>query len=295
MRFRSVCALILACGLALESSAKTPESAQGYLGSFIWRSSDTRMGGMSGLEVDADGLGFTALSDRGGWTRGRFRRDAEGRITGIEAAPVQLLNGTEAKPLRKARADSEGLAIARDGTAYVSFEGAARVLRYDSLTGTARNLPTPEAFRRFPLNASLEALAISADGALYTLPEDLREGGDFPVWRFRKGKWDQPFNVPRLGTFLPVSADFGPDGQLYILERQFRGVLGFASRVRRFEIRGNRISGGEVLVQTRPGQHDNMEGMAVWRDAGGIRLTLIADDNFRFFQTTEIAEYRIPD
>lgn len=295
MRLRSVCALILACGLALESSAKTPESAQGYLGSFIWRSSDPRMGGMSGLEVDADGLGFTALSDRGGWTAGRFRRDGEGKITGIEAAPVQLLNNTEAKPLRKARADSEGLAIARDGTAYVSFEGVARVLRYDSLSGTARNLPTPDAFKRFPLNASLEALAIARDGTLYTLPEDVRDSGDFPVWRFRKGKWDQPFAVPRLGTFLPVSADFGPDGRLYILERQFRGVLGFASRVRRFEIRDARLHGGEVLVETRPGQHDNLEGLAVWRDAGGIRLTLIADDNFRFFQTTEIVEYRIRD
>lgn len=295
MRLRSVCALILACGLALESSAKTPESAQGYLGSFIWRSADPRMGGMSGLEVDADGLGFTALSDRGGWTTGRFRRDGEGRITGIEAAPVRLLNGTEAKPLRRVRADSEGLAIARDGTAYVSFEGAARVLRYDSLSGSARNLPTPEAFRGFPRNASLEALAVGRDGALYTLPEDLRNGGDFPVWRFRKGKWEQPFTLPRRGTFLPVSADFGPDGRLYILERQFRGILGFASRVRRFTIEGHRISGGETLVETRPGQHDNLEGMAVWHDAGGIRLTLIADDNFRFFQTTEIVEYRIRD
>ncbi|MFD1808119.1 hypothetical protein ACFSHQ_08110 [Gemmobacter lanyuensis] len=57
--------MILACGLALESSAAPQQAAMGYLGSYIWRSEDPRMGGMSAIEVAPNGRDFTALSDRG--------------------------------------------------------------------------------------------------------------------------------------------------------------------------------------------------------------------------------------
>jgi hypothetical protein len=50
-----------------------------------------------------------------------------------------------------------------------------------------------------------------------------------------------------------------------------------------------------MIFTSAVGQHDNLEGLSVWRDAKGtIRLTMIADDNFYFFQTTEIVEYGIP-
>ena len=79
-----------------------------------------------------------------------------------------------------------------------------------------------------------------------------------------------------------------------LLERDFWGLLGFRMRVRVFDIRGDRISGGEVLVETSAGTHDNLEGLAVWRDRQGtIRLTMISDDNQRFFQRTEFVEYRV--
>lgn len=282
--------------LALHTSAGAGGSA-GFLGAFTWTSPDKAMGGMSAIEVMPDGNSFVALSDRGRWTKGTLTRDAEGRITSLRASPAALLMGQAQAPLKKARADSEGLAIGTDGTVYVSFEGVARVLRYARIDGPADNLPRPEAFRRMQTNSSLEALAIDSNGWLYTLPERSgRENRPFPVWRFRNGAWDQPFAIPRQGGFLPVGADFGPDGRLYLLEREFRGLLGFASRVRRFTLNGDRIDGGETLMQTPPGRHDNLEGISVWRDAeGAIRLTMISDDNFRFFQRTEIVEYRVAD
>ncbi|HEX9859326.1 MAG TPA: esterase-like activity of phytase family protein [Paracoccaceae bacterium] len=299
MRRRSRLAVIagLVLALGLDSSAGPPPLA-GFLGTFVWRGDDPRFGGMSAIELAADGSRFAAISDRGAWTEGRLLRDAAGQISGIQAAPLQLLRGRGESPLARLRADSEGLAIAPGGVAYVSFEGAARVLRYNTLGGPAENLPSPPAFRKMQFNSSLEALAVDAQGRLYTLPE--RSGGKdrpFPVYRYRNGKWDQPFSLPRVGLFLPVAADFGPDGRLYLLERQFHGLMGFSSRVRRFAIRRGKVSGGEILLQTRPGVHDNLEGLAVWRDDdGAIRLTTISDDNFRFFfQRTEIVEYRVPD
>jgi hypothetical protein len=49
-----------------------------------------------------------------------------------------------------------------------------------------------------------------------------------------------------------------------------------------------------VLVDTPAGTHDNLEGLSVWRGPRGLVATMISDDNFRFFQTTEIVEYALP-
>ncbi len=259
---------------------------------------DPLFGGFSGIALTPDGLGFTALSDRGAYTTGRIVRDGAGRITGVNAAPIRRLRGAGAGPLAADRADSEGLAIDRDGTVYISFEGrrAARVLRYATIDGPAENLPVPEAFKRMQLNSALEALAIAADGTLYTLPE--RSGGvavPFPVWRFRGGAWEQPFDVPRRDEFLPVGADIGPDGRFYLLERDLRGIAGFASRLRRFRVTDRALVDEVVLIETAAGTHDNLEGVSVWRGAQGLVATMVSDDNFKFFQSTQIVEYRLPD
>ena len=62
--------------------------------------------------------------------------------------------------------------------------------------------------------------------------------------------------------------------------------------MRVFDIAGKTVTGGEVLIQTNAGVHDNLEGLSVWRDrTGAIRLTMVSDDNFNLFQRTEIVEY----
>lgn len=45
-------------------------------------------------------------------------------------------------------------------------------------------------------------------------------------------------------------------------------------------------------MQSEVGRHDNLEGLSVWQDAQGVRLTMVSDDNFMFFQRTEFVEYR---
>lgn len=278
----------------LQGSASQTLSA-GFIGAFSWQMDDDLFGGFSAIELAADGLSFVLLSDRGGFTRGTFLRDGDGRIIDIIADPVALLRGKGDDPLEKGRNDSEGLAIAPDGTAFVSFEGIARVLRYDMVDGPATNLPTPPEFSRLQRNSALEALAIGPDGTLYTLPERSGElTRPFPVWRFRGGSWDQPFALRRDGGYLPVAADFGPDGRFYLLEREFHGLAGFSSRVRSFALSDTALSDERTDLETSAGQHDNLEGLSVWRDASGaIRLTMVSDDNFRFFQTTEIVEYSL--
>ncbi len=262
-----------------------------------WVEDDPRFGGFSGLELAGDGVALVAISDRGRVLRGRILRDAAGRMTGLRMDDLAPLVPQSPGAWARWEVDSEGLAIAPDGTAYVSFEGMHRVLRFDDLTGPATALPRHPDFRGMTNNASLEALAIGPDGALYTLPERSgRLDRPFPIYRFRDGTWTQPFALPRRDDFLPVGADFGPDGLFYLLERRFSLIRGFASRVRRFRLSDTGLTGEELLFESRPGQYYDLEGLAVWRDqAGRIRLTMIADDNFNFLQSTEVVEYVVGD
>ena len=281
--------LLAGCGQAA-GQATAPGVTQ--VGRFVWTDDDARFGGMSGIEISDDGTRFIALSDRGTLWTGSITRTG-GAITAMTPDLTTVLHVPDGRPVSGETADSEGLAMSPDGTVYISFEGLARVAAYRDVTGPAAPLPRDPDFAGMRPNAALEALAIGPDGALYTLPERSgRAGRPFPVYRFSDGVWTEPFTIPREGAFLPVGADIGPDGLFYLLERDFTG-LGFRSRIRRVTLDGADV---ETLLQTRTGQHDNLEGISVWRDTGGdIRMTLIADDNFKFFQTTEVVEYRVTD
>jgi len=289
-------AVIAFLGVAPPFSAAQPEAAAVYLGSYDWQRDEPEFGGFSGLELAPDGAGFWVLSDRIHVYEGRLSRGPDGVVNDVTVTlgPVTL-HDSQGRVLHGETGDPEGLALAADGSLFVSFEGLARVARYVTPDAPAERLPRPEAFDRFQSNSALEALAIDAEGTLYTLPE--RSGGltrPFPVFRYRNGVWDQPFAIPRDGDWLPVGADFGPDGRLYLLERDFWGILGFLTRVRRFEIGPDGPGPGEVLFETRAGRHDNLEGIATWRDdTGAIRLTMISDDNFSVLQTTEFVDYRV--
>lgn len=281
--------------LALDSSAATLQ-ASNFIGSYIWRSRDPNHGGFSGLELSADGSRFTVIGDRAGWTIGQITRDSRGHITKITAAPVADLKDTDGGTLPANRADSEGLAIAPNGQVFISFEGigTARIMTFSSLAKSGKDLPSPPEFATLRKNGALEALAIDAQGTLYTLPESPRGIGPYPIFRYANGRWDKTLTLPRTADFDAVGADFGPDGRFYLLERGFHGIFGFSSRVRSFALTANAFTDARTELQTTPATHDNLEGIAVWRDAQGtIRMTMIADDNFFWAQRTEVVEYRV--
>ena len=284
---RRPAALILALLAAL------PAAAADYLGSFTWADGDPAFGGFSAIHMAEDGRSFLALTDQADITAARIIRDGDA-ITGIDRGPLLRLNSSRGEPLTGINADAEGIAVDADGTVYVSFEGNHRVSAFATVTAPATLLPRPDAFRALQNNSGLEALAIDPAGDLYAIPE--RSGSEvrpFPVWRYRGGIWAQAFTLPRRPPHLPVGADFGPDGRLYLLERHFTG-LAFQSRVRVFTLADDRIVQEQTLIDTPPGRHDNLEGLTVWQDGQGrIRLTMISDDNFNFFQRTEIVEYAL--
>lgn len=277
------------CSLAVPVSAE--DGAARFLGSHAWQEDSPDFGGLSGIDLADDGSSFTAITDRGHLLRGRILRDGED-ITGVALDSMVEQTDTTGRPLPPDLRDSEGLALLPDGTLCISYEGLARILCTAPGDTAPRRIPDHPRFAALQINSGLEALAVDPLGRLYTLPE--RSGAldrPFPVWRWDGTSWDSPFAIPRSEGFLPVGADFGPDGRFYLLERSFNGI-GFRSRVRSFDVTGDRLSDARTLLDTIVLRHDNLEGIAVWRDdAGRIRLTMVSDDNFRRFQRSEIVDY----
>lgn len=284
-------ALLLVAGL---TGSLMPEPEAGFLGAFELAQDDPHFGGMSALELSADGTAVTLLSDKGRFVQGTIHRNSLGTIAGASFGTLQELRGPDSAPLATGENDSEGLALAADGQAFVSFEGPAHLRAFPRRDQPSRLLPDAPEFASFEDNKSLEALAVDASGTLYTIPE--ASDGDIPVLRWQGGAWDIPFHIAKLGNFLPVGADVGPDGQLYLLERQFRGLSGFASRLRRFDLTSDDVTAGTVILETETGTHDNLEGVSVWRDGSGrLIATMVSDDNFLPLLRMELVEYHLPD
>ena len=262
------------------------------LSSFAFSDPSTSFGGFSSIHVYPDGQTFLATSDRGHFLTGRIDR-ADDQIIAVRQVEMIPIRDPKGAPLSGIRVDAEGLAVRTDGRLYVSFEAYHRVWTYQEITGEAAWLPRHPDFRNLQNNSSLEALAIDQEGTLYTLPERSGEWDrPFPVYRYAGGRWDRTLSIPRRGEHLIAGADFGPDGKFYLLERLYENLRGFSTRIRRFTLTSTGFTEEETLLETAIGTHDNLEGISVWRDGQDrIRLTMISDDNFRFFQKTELVEY----
>jgi hypothetical protein len=264
-----------------------------FLSSYHWTSDTKGFGGYSAIVLSRDGSEFTMMSDRANLVEGKILRHL-GRIIGVRSAAMVPLGFPdhlfEGEPVR----DTEGLARDMAGRLYVSVESENRIMRRDT-DGSWSLLPSHAPIDALPDNRGLEALTLAPDGALYAIPE-VSDGlqHPFPVYRYRSFQgWDQPKSLTRSDGYLPVGADVGPDGRLYVLERGFGG-FGFYSRVRRFVLSSGGTTDGETVLTSKTRRHDNLEGLSVWQaEDGTLRLTMVSDDNYNFFQKTEIVEYAI--
>lgn len=291
---RSRLAVIAALAVVMAGGASAPPRAD-YVGTFVWQETGPQFGGFSGFDLAEDGQRFVAVSDTAAIYSGTLSRDARGVVIAVSAWNPVVPHSNRKAPLAHPMDDAEGLAIGKDGAIFISYETEDRIVEYRDGGATWVDEVRPAAFNRFELNKGPEALAIDAGGALYAMPErDGPPGTPIPVFRLRGATIDIPFTLRRDGDWQPVGADFGPDGRLYLLERDFWPLIGFMNRVRRITLAGERVAADEVLFETGAGEHDNLEGIAVWRDgSGAIRLTMISDDNFLPVQRTEIVDYRV--
>lgn len=283
-------------GLVALILAATPAASESliHVGTYVWDRPERYFGGWSALEVLEGGQDFIAIGDNAQLYEGTFIREA-GRITDVPRRPVGALSDTDNVPFfRKGGddlSDSEGLALFNDGRFAVSFERNPRIIVYGGESPVRLELPREA--QALAKNGGVEALAADAQGRLIAIPEGAPVGKTgFPVWRQTSDGWEQALILERTQGFRPVGADVGPDQRLYVLERAFRGI-GFQSRVRVVDF-DEMPPLVEVLWTAPLGRYDNLEGLSVWStDTGEIRLTMISDDNYNWFQQTQIVEFRL--
>lgn len=275
-------------------SAPAQAASLEFLSELTLTHEDRLFGGLSSLELSEDGTEALMTSDQGVFVTARIAR-AEDQLKALEDVEIQRIIGKHAKAVTPFRRDAEGLAVADDGRVFVSFEGWHVVMDFERTDVQGFNLSRPKLMRGLARNSGMEALAIDAEGTLVAIPE---RSGDlnrpFPVFRLRDGEWDTKLTVSRWDGFLPVGADFGPDGRLYLLERKFLGFWGFASRVRSYRMGEDALEDEQLLLRTAAGRHQNLEGIAVWTAPDGtLRVTMVGDDNFSSWLRSELVEYQL--
>ncbi|SEA44812.1 esterase-like activity of phytase family protein [Rubrimonas cliftonensis] len=264
-------------------------------GAFVLTSDDPRFGGLSGVVVEPDGSGVVFVSDRGLLVKARLNR-RDGALAGLVAAEAAQPPGPDGAPRPWGADDAEALTRLPDGALAVAFEGPSRIWRLPgdgAAAGRSVEIDAPPAFAALQRNSGLEALAAGPDGALYAIPE--RSGAlerPFPVHRRApSGAWSVGA-LPRAAPFLVTDAAIEPEGRtLYVLERDFALLSGgFSWRVRAADLSDWPMLAPRTVLTVNGGV-DNMEGLSVWRDAGGAtRLLIVADDNFQPLQRTLLLE-----
>ena len=274
-----------------------------YRGGLELTSSDDRFGGLSGLEVSADGKRLLAVSDRGQWIEFSLVYDDDGRLVGVSDGAIQAMHGIGGQPLTGNARDAEDLARLADGRLAVSFERRHRVVLYWSgapAPGPAQRLNPPRELARAPDNGGIEGLTEIRPGRLLALTEALESGGGRVMGWLLSPAGGAPAEVlyATTGAFQPTALATLPGGDVLVLERRYSVLTGAAARLARIAggaiVPGAVLEGVEIARLSLPLTVDNFEGLAVRRDAaGGLLVYLVSDDNFNPLQRTLLLMFRL--
>lgn len=286
-----------------------------YRGGLVLTSASADFGGWSALIMAPDGKSLLAVSDVGGWLTadlayedGRPARLSRARIGPLLSASGNLLKS-------KVEQDAEGATLLEgnlsNGTLLISFERHHRIGRFPIRDGVVQaptdTLKLPAEVSRMRANQGIEAIAAVKSGPLkgsvVGFAERLTGGSGYHtglIWPPGGGA-PRRFQLADIDGFNITDTAALPDGDLLVLERRFNWAEGVKMRLRRLTgkdvVPNARLDGRTLLEADGNYQIDNMEGMAVHRNAGGeVILTLISDDNFsHFLQRTVLLQFKLRD
>ncbi|MFN3656073.1 MAG: esterase-like activity of phytase family protein [Pseudolabrys sp.] len=278
-----------------------------FRGSLALTSKNDAFGGISALHMEPDGARFLAVTDRGSWLRGRLLyRDA--RPVGVADVEMAPILGADGKALAaRGWFDAESL-TELDGFFYVGIERVEQIMRFDirrhGLKARGEAVPVPAEFKTFTRNKGLECLAgvpnpAPLAGRLIAVTErSLDEAGNLRAYLLEKGATER-FSVKRGDDFEVSDCTVLLPGDLLLLERSYSPARGVAIRIRRVPLasikRGALVDGEALIVADLAYQVDNMEGIALHRDARGETVvTLVSDDNFSPLQRNLLLQFTLP-
>jgi hypothetical protein len=269
-----------------------------YRGGLALTSSDPDFGGWSGLVIEPDGQRMLTVSDTGAWLSAeiKYRNGVPIGLSKALMGPVRALKGRRLGKKRDLDAESM-TSYSGDlthGAVLIGFERNHRIgvfpVEHMALKPPVKYLKLPSEARRMRANSGFEALAVLRGGPFKGSILAFSErypGSSHAGWIWVK---NTPHRLSLIdhGGFDITDAASLPDGTLFLLERRFRWTEGVKMRLRRIAadaVRPGATLDGEILLEADLSrQIDNMEGLAVHRDAdGGTVLTVISDNNFNTF------------
>ena len=275
-----------------------------FRGGLALTSNDKAFGGISGIRVEPDGSHFLAVTDKGSWLRGRIVYE-DGKPVGIADAEMAPILGADGKSLAaRGWYDVESLATI-DGKVYIGIERVEQIVRFDvrrdGLKARGEPIAAPPDFKTFARNKSLECLAAPPKGSAHAgklivvTEESLDAAGNHRSFVLDGGQVER-FSVKRSGDFDVSDCTILPPADLLLLERHYSPARGVAMRIRRVPLAGIKagalVDGEPLIVADLAYQIDNMEGIAVHRNARGETiLTLVSDDNFSRFQRNLLLQF----
>lgn len=294
----------------LENRGRDHSGKLTYLGGLELKSGDRRFGGLSSLQISADGSQMLAVSDRGYWVGATlvYRGDRLAGAHNLVIAPLLDLTGRPLHDDREITADAEALAEIPGSGFVVSFEGQHRLWHYgagfsDFMTRKpARPLPLPvdiaDAIAALPGNGGIEAMTGLPDGSLIAIAEDNNRRDDkLTGWIIGETQIAQ-FTYLASDNFRPTDLAALPNGDLLVLERRLTLLQGLAARVRRIAAAdlkaGAPVTATAVATLSFPDNIDNMEGIATRTGPDGTSYVyLLSDDNYHPLQRTLLMMFRL--
>ena len=250
--------------------------------------------GFSALHVSNFGKNLLALTDRSRYFDAIIIRDASFQITDLKIEKSGTLLSSKGEALSGRNTDSEALAVLSNEGFYVSFESNHRVMYHKTLSSAGQFLPKHPDFENFHFNKGLESLATDSNGTLYAIPESPPTGeSTYPIYKLNNKKWEVIAKIKPTQDFLISDAYFMPNNDLLLLERAYDWSSGFRTQLRVLKIYGNTIKKQYKILELESGKY-NHEGVSVWKNEfGSYFLTIISDNNFIPFITTEIREFKL--
>ena len=285
---------------------RTRFGALEFRGGLVLTAAERAFGGVSGLRVGADGSHFLAVTDNGSWLRGRIVY-SDGRPAAVADAEMAPLLGSDGIALAAHRwFDAESLEN-DNGTLYVGLERVEQIVRFnyarDGLAARGEPLHVPPDFKTFKFNKSLECLAMPPQGSplagtlIAVTERSLDAQGNHRSYLLN-GDHAERFSVKRSDDFDVSDCAILPPGDLLLLERRFSLTDGVAMRIRRIPLAalkpGAVVDGPQLIFADLGFQIDNMEGMAIHRNAAGETIiTLVSDDNFSVLQRNLLLQFAL--
>ena len=286
--------------------SRTRFGALEFRGGLALTSNYEPFGGISAIHMERDGSHFLALTDNGSWLRARIVYEG-GKPAGIADAEMAPILGPDGEPLAaRGWFDTESLAET-NGTLYVGIERVEKIVRFDyaraGLAARGEPIKVPDDFKTFTYNKSLECLAVPPKGSplagqlIVVTEHSLDATGNHRSYLIDGNKVAR-FSVRRSDGFDVSDCAILAPADLLLLERSYSRLAGVAMRIRRVPLRlikpGTLIDGKPLIVADLAYQIDNMEGIAVHRNAAGETiLTLVSDDNFSFIQRNILLQFAL--